>query len=169
MQRRTWLKLGIGSAAILATLGAGLVLVSPGLDKNGGLALAGRSVFSAVGGAVLQGSLPQDSRLRQIAVNAMLQRIDQLVQALPPHAQQELSQLLAILHSAAGRISLAGLSADWETASIEQIQHALQSMRMSSLGLKRQAYAALHDITAGAYFSDASTWTQLGYPGPSKI
>jgi len=27
----------------------------------------------------------------------------------------------------------------------------------------------LHDITGAAYFSDASTWSQLGYPGPVRI
>jgi hypothetical protein len=42
-------------------------------------------------------------------------------------------------------------------------------MRLSGLVLRRQAYAALHDITAAAYFSDASTWPQLGYPGPVRI
>ena len=29
-------------------------------------------------------------------------------------------------------------------------------MRLSSLALRQQAYGALHDITAGAYFSDRS-------------
>jgi hypothetical protein len=169
MQRRTWLQLGVGSAAILAIAGTGLALMSPGLDKTGGLDGAGRTVFTAVGHAVLDGSLPKDDGPRQLALNAMVQRIDRLTRALPPHAQVELSQLLAILSSTAGRVALAGLSTDWPDASVVQIQQAMQGMRVSSLDLKRQAYAALHDITGAAYFSDASTWSQLGYPGPIKI
>ena len=30
-------------------------------------------------------------------------------------------------------------------------------------------HTTLHDITAGAYFSDQATWSMLGYPGPLKI
>ncbi|UUZ69586.1 hypothetical protein LP416_09200 [Polaromonas sp. P2-4] len=65
--------------------------------------------------------------------------------------------------------ALAGLSPSWPEASIAEIQQALQGMRLSSLALRQQAYAALHDITAGAYFSDAASWSILGYPGPLKI
>ena len=89
--------------------------------------------------------------------------------ALPPHAQGELSQLLSLLASTPGRRTLAGLIQAWPLAGEADIQQALQGMRLSSLVLRRQAYAALHDITAAAYFSDASTWSQLGYPGPLRI
>jgi hypothetical protein len=102
-------------------------------------------------------------------VRDMLLRIDGLTRGLPPHAQAELSQLLALLATSGGRIGMAGLTTDWPAASIAQIQEALQSMRLSSLGLKRQAYAALHDISGAAYFSDPSTWTALGYPGPLEL
>jgi hypothetical protein len=169
MQRRTWLKLGIVSAALLAVAGGGLALVSPGLDAEGGLTDAGRSVFGAVAVAILNDSLPTDNVARQTAVRDMLLRIQRLTRGLPPHAQAELSQLLALLATSGGRIGMTGLMTDWPAASIAQIQEALQSMRLSSLGLKRQAYAALHDISGAAYFSDPSTWTALGYPGPLEL
>jgi len=92
-----------------------------------------------------------------------------LITALPHHAQTELSQLLAILGSGAGRLALAGLSMPWSTASVADVQMALQGMRLSTLVVRQQAYAALHDITAGAYFSEPTTWSVLGYPGPPKI
>jgi hypothetical protein len=169
MQRRTWLKLGIVSAAVLAVTGGGLALVSPGLDAEGRLTDAGRTVFGAVAVGILNDSLPTDNTARQTAVQGMLLRIDELTHGLPPHAQAELSQLLALLATSGGRIGMAALTTDWPAASIVQIQEALQSMRLSSLGLKRQAYAALHDISGAAYFSDPSTWTALGYPGPLEL
>jgi hypothetical protein len=169
MQRRTWLKLGIVSAAVLAVAGGGLTLVSPGLDAEGSLTAAGRGVFGAVAVAVLNDSLPTDNAARQTAVREMLLRIERITRGLPPHAQAELSQLLALLATSGGRIGMAGLTADWPTASIAQIQEALQSMRLSSSGLKRQAYAALHEISGAAYFSDPLTWTALGYPGPLEL
>lgn len=168
MQRRTLLKLGAASAAVLLVAGGTAALLQPGL-AGGALSASGREVFSAVGRAVLDKTLPSDDGARHIALNGLLARIDVLVLSLPPHAQAELSQLLALLASAPGRRTLAGLSQPWPEASVADIQHALQEMRLSRLALRQQAYAALHDITAGAYFSDPASWPLLGYPGPMKI
>eukprot|EP01139_Manchomonas_bermudensis_P021161 Amastigsp_a681197_4.p2 type:complete len:136 gc:universal Amastigsp_a681197_4:524-117(-) len=134
-----------------------------------GLGDAGREVFRAVGRAVLQASLPADAAARQLALDGLLGRIDELTLALPGHAQDELSQLLSLMASAPGRHLMAGLGHTWPVASDADIQQALQGMRLSSLALRQQAYAALHDIAAAAYFTDPSTWPQLGYPGPLKI
>jgi len=168
MQRRTLLKLGVVSAVVLAVAGGATALLSPGLHE-GKLSPAGREVFRAVGRAVLDQSLPREHAPRQDALNGLLNRMDELTVALPPHAQAELSQLLSLLASAPGRRTLAGLGAEWSLATEARIQQSLQEMRLSGLVLRRQAYAALHDITAAAYFSEVSTWPQLGYPGPVRI
>ena len=168
MQRRTLLTLGLLSSALLVVAGGTATLLQPGLQA-GVLTSTGREVFSAVGRAILDKTLPTDSAARATALIGLLDRINVLVSALPPHAQTELSQLLSLLGSSAGRNTLAGLNTPWPEAGVEQLQHALQGMRLSSLALRQQAYAALHDITAGAYFSDPSSWPLLGYPGPLKI
>ena len=165
MQRRTLLKLGATSAALLAVIGGAAALIQPGLER-GALTLAGREVFRAIGLGVLDKTLPEQAAAKEPALTALLSRIDVLISALPPHAQAELSQLLSILASGAGRRALAGLSKPWAEARTEDIQAALQDMRLSSLAVRQQAYAALHDITAGAYFSEPLTWMMLGYPGP---
>jgi hypothetical protein len=168
MQRRTLFKLGIASAALLAVAGGTLALLEPGI-RDARLSPSGRMVFSAVGRALLEGSLPASPEEQRVAMAGLLDRVDGLVAALPPHAQEELSQLLALLASAGGRRLLAGLDEDWPSAPVPAIQQALQSMRTSSVALRQQAYQALHDIVGGAYFSDATTWALLGYPGPTKI
>ena len=168
MQRRTWLKLGVVSAAVLALLGGTAALIQPGLER-GTLTATGRDVFTAVSQAVLDKTLPDEAVARQAALVALLGRIDVLISALPPHAQTEVSQLLSILGSSAGRLGLAGVGKPWLEASTTEVQAALQNMRLSSLAVRQQAYAALHDITAGAYFSDSSTWGLLGYPGPLAV
>lgn len=168
MQRRTLLKLGVLSAAVLVVAGGAAALLSPGLHE-GRLSPAGREVFKAVGRAVLDQSLPREDTPRQDALTGLLNRVDELALALPPHAQAELSQLLSLLASDPGRRALAGLGDQWSLATEARIQQSLQQMRLSGLVLRRQAYAALHDITAAAYFSDPSTWPQLGYPGPVRI
>ena len=168
MQRRTVLKLGATSAAFLAVVGGAAVWIQPGLER-GAMSAAGREVFRAVAVAVLDKTLPEQPAAKEAALAALLGRIDVLISALPPHAQAELSQLLAILATTAGRHALAGLGTPWPTASVADTQAALQDMRLSSLAVRQQAYAALHDIAAGAYFSEPSTWAQLGYPGPLAI
>ena len=168
MQRRTLLKLGMSSAAVLVIVGGAAALVQPGLT-SGVLSPQARAVFTAVGAAVLDKTLPGQAGPRQIALNGLLSRVETLVTALPLHAQSELSQLLALLGTTPGRRGLAGLSAPWAEAGVAEVQIALQDMRLSALALRQQAYAALHDITAGAYFSDPSSWAVLGYPGPLKI
>lgn len=168
MQRRTLLKLGATSAALLAVVGGTAALIQPGLER-GILTAAGRDVFRAIGLGVLDKTLPEPAPAKEIALADLLDRVDLLVTALPPHAQAELSQLLSILASGAGRRALAGLSTPWPNATTADVQAALQDMRLSSLAVRQQAYAALHDITAGAYFSEPTTWAMLGYPGPLAI
>ena len=168
MQRRTLLKLGATSAALLAIVGGTAALIQPGLER-GVLTAAGREVFRAIGLGVLDKTLPEQLVAKETALTGLLGRIDVLISALPLHAQAELSQLLSILATGAGRRALAGLGTPWPAASAIQVQAALQEMRLSSLAVRQQAYAALHDIAAGAYFSEPSTWPMLGYPGPLAI
>ena len=168
MQRRTLLKLGSTAAAVLVVVGGAVVWIEPGWER-GELGLTGREVFVAVGKAVLDKTLPAQEAAREIAIKSWLGRVGVLINALPVHAQNELSQLLALLGNPAGRRALTGLQSPWPEASVAEVQQALQAMRVSSLALRQQAYAALHDITAGAYFSDSSSWAMLGYPGPLKF
>ena len=152
----------------MALLGTAAALIQPGLVR-GALTPAGREVFRAVGLGVLDKTLPDQMAAKNAALTGLLNRCDVLISALAPHAQAELSQLLSILASSVGRRALAGLSDPWDTASPAAIQAALQDMRLSGLAVRQQAYAALHDITAGAYFSEPATWSMLGYPGPLAI
>lgn len=168
MQRRGFLKLGLASAAVLAVAGGAVALLQPGL-AGGRLTAPAREVFASAGRAVLDGSLPAEPAAQQAAVQGLLDRIDVLVAALPPHAQDELSQLLSLLATAPGRRMLAGLGTGWHEASVAQVQAALQEMRVSAVALRQQAYLALHDIANGAYFSEPATWGQLGYPGPRSV
>lgn len=168
MERRTLLKIGAISTVVLIAAGGATALLLPGV-QGGKLTSAGQDIFGSVARAILNGTLPDAPQARQKAVTGLLTRIDGLVQAFPPHVQAELSQLLGLLATGMGRRTLAGLPADWPNASVAEVQQALQSMRLSRLALRQQSYHALHDIVGAAYFSDDSTWTVLGYPGPVNI
>jgi hypothetical protein len=168
MQRRTLLQLGFGGAAVLAFAGGGLALLQPGV-RDGHLTPAARSLFAAVARAVLDGSLPIDPKGRDAAIIAHLGRLDATIAGFPPAMRSELSDLVALLSAAPGRLAVAGLGTAWPQASVPQLQAALQQMRNSSLTLRQQAYHALRDLTCAAYYADSATWPQLGYPGPTAI
>lgn len=168
MQRRSLLKLGFAASVVLGLAGGSAASWAPGLERER-LTPASREILRSVAEAVLDGSLPQAPAHRAAALAGLLDRVDLLVAGLPPHAQQELSQLLALLATGPGRRALAGLAPGWAQASTQQVQAALQVMRTSGFALRQQAYLALHDIAAGAYFSEPSTWAQMGYPGPRPV
>lgn len=168
MRRRGLLALGLVSAAVLAVGGGAVAFFEPGL-RAGRLSMRAREVFAGAARALLDGTLPRDPAGAQRELGALLDRLDALVVALPPHVQSELSQLVALLGSAAGRLALAGLREDWTGASVAQVQAALQTMRVSGVALRRQAYQALHELVSAAYFSEPATWRLLGYPGPVKL
>ncbi|AVO42788.1 hypothetical protein [Simplicispira suum] len=165
MQRRSLLKLSLVSGVVLALAGGAAVLLQPGLEQ-GRLSASARELFTSLGRAILQGTLPADAQARSRALAGMVDRMDALVANLPPTVQAELSQLVGLLCTAPGRLGLAGLVPAWADASEAQVQAALESMRFSSLTLRQQAYLALHEMVGGAYFSDESTWASVGYPGP---
>jgi hypothetical protein len=168
LQRRRFLKLGIGAVVVLAVAGGAIALVKPGL-VNGRLSAPARLLMARVGQAMLQGTLTGDAQAQQQAIEAVLQRTDSFTAGLPEPVQAELSQLLALLATAPGRRGIMGLSASWEDATTAQTSAALQAMRESGTALRIQAYQALHDIVFVPYFSGEDSWSALGYPGPIAV
>ncbi|HET9976086.1 MAG TPA: hypothetical protein VFQ20_01505 [Burkholderiaceae bacterium] len=173
MQRRTLLGMGIAGSAVLAVAGGGAWLLRASRAwRDGRLLPDGQRVLRAVARGVLDGSLPDGVRApgaQAAALDAHLVRMQASLAALSPAAQREVDELLTLLATAPGRVALATLAPAWEDASVHDIQQALQSMRFSSIALRRQAYQALRDLTHVAFFADPSTWARLGYPGPLRI
>lgn len=168
MRRRGLLKLGLASAALLAVAGGSAMLLRPAMEA-GRFTPSARKLLQALGAAMLDGSLPPQPAKANEALTEMVQRLEQLVAALPAATRQELQQLLALLQALAGRRLIAGVEDDWELVSVARVQQALQSMRLSRLTLRRQAYQALHDLVAAAYYSEPATWSAVGYPGPIRL
>lgn len=168
MNRRRWLKLGLGSAAVLALGGGWVAYIEPGW-QNGRFSPAAEQVWCACAKALLAGSLPTGENAQVQALGGLMQRLTDAVAALPAHAQAELSELLALLGTAGGRQWVGGVAVPWAQASVADVQAGLQDMRFSRISLRQQAYLALHDLVGAAYFSSPQTWTVLGYPGPRDL
>jgi hypothetical protein len=168
VERRTLLRVGAGAAVVLAVAGGGIAYWRPGVSK-GRLSDSGRRIFRTVGNALLDGSLPAEAAARETALTQWLQRLDDTIAALPKALRDELAQLLALLNTTPGRRWLTGLGDDWSSASVPQIQAALQLMRVAPSQVRQQAYHALHELASASYFAAPSTWRLMGYPGPTDI
>jgi hypothetical protein len=168
LRRRSFLKLGIGSAVVLAVAGGTVAMLKPGL-VDGKLSPSAREAMGKIGQAMLAGLLPSEPAALQAATEAILQRADVFLAGLPVHVLEELGQLLSLLTSAAGRRLLVGLPESWAEATVAQTSTALQSMRESGMALRIQAYQGLHDIVFAPYFSGEESWQAIGYPGPRAV
>ena len=168
MQRRTLLTVGIIAGTLLALAGGTLALLAPG-RKNGQLTEAGRQVFAGVAQAVLGSSLPSEPAARAQVLAGHLSRIEQTIAGMPPAVQAEVDELVTIAASVPGRMALVGLSADWSTATVQQVTEALQAMRDSSLTLRQQAYQGLRELTNAAFFADPAAWAAMGYTGQRSL
>jgi len=168
LRRRSFLKLGIGSAIVLAVAGGTIALTKPGLI-DGKLSPSARLVLTRVAQAMLAGTLPAEPDRQKLSLDALLQRTDAFLVGLPVHVLAELDQLLGLLASAPGRRWLVGLSASWEDATATETYGALKSMLASGTELRIQACQGLHDLVMVPYFSGEESWAVLGYPGPSPV
>jgi hypothetical protein len=168
LRRRTLLKLGIGSAIVLAVAGGTVAMMKPGLI-DGKLSPSARLVMTRVAQAMLLGTLPADPGSQKLALDALLQRTDAFLVGLPTHVLAELDQLLGLLASAPGRRWLVGLSASWQDATPAETYAALKSMLGSGTDLRIQACQGLHDLVMAPYFSGEESWAVLGYPGPVAV
>ncbi len=154
---------------VLAAAGAGVVLTtSPGFAQ-GKLSAGAGEVCKAIARAVLDGRLPDDPTQLATVLDAYLKRLEVAIASFPSAVQGEISELLTLLSTTPGRMSLAGVLRPWSWASVEDVQSGLASMRRSALSLRLQAYHALRDLTHAAWYADETRWAEMGYPGPTEF
>jgi hypothetical protein len=166
--RRTLLRFGVTGALLLAAAGAarGQNEYRPA-DGSGTLQVlreADREVLAAITPAILAGTAATGSSLA-----AAIGSIDRAVAGLPPHLQEEVGQLLALLASWPGRRWVAGVVAPWREASVAEVSAFLERWRFSRWALLQQGYHALHDLVLAAWYARPGSWAAIGYPGPPEV
>ena len=166
--RRGFLKFGLAGALLLAVAGAGRA--QPGYRAAGGsdtlevLREADREVLAAITPAILAGTGAAGPDLA-----AAIGSIDRAVAGLPPHLQEEVRQLLALLASWSGRRWVAGVDSLWREASVAEVSAFLERWRFSRWALLQQGYHALHDLVLAAWYARPDSWAAIGYPGPPEV
>lgn len=171
--RRTFIKTGIGGAALLALAAA----FHRQLDRAGKQALVAGNpldrslppVVRALAPVMLQGVFPHAGPARAAALERIVRDVAAAVAALGASAQQEVGELFALLAFPPTRIAVAGVASPWETAAGGEIEAFLCSWQHSRIDLLVTGYQALHDLVLGAWYADPQSWAAIGYPGPPSL
>lgn len=164
MQRRGLLKLGIASAVVLGVVGGVAATWKPGWVKDR-LSPEGRLAMGALARALLADALPPDAA----TLNRHLDAFEALVASLQPAVRDELALLLSLTTNGAGRLGLFGHRTALHELPIDTLRRALQSMRLSGVSLRQQAYFGLRELHCGVRYAQPEAWALLGYPGPITV
>ena len=166
--RRTFLKAGLLAAAVLAAGGGWYRHTHPAPPRGFVLDGEARAALDAIVAAILSGALPDAPADPARAIAATTARVHQTILGLPLSAQQEVQDLFGLLAIGPARRLLTGIPDGWAAAQEADIAAFLQDWRVHRLSLLRTAYAALHDLVLGAWYSEPAHWDAIGYPGPLK-
>lgn len=166
-KRRWFLKTALATGAVLGAFG-GWTYWNRGIS-NGVLTPQGRDIFKAIALAVLSNVLPADKAQRNAKLEHHLTRLDEVIQSMPTSSQLELAALLGSLANAPTRWLLTGLNKPWLEASPQEINQALDTMRLHSQIPQLVSYHVLRDVTCLAFFSTPDNWSIAGYPGPLDL
>jgi hypothetical protein len=170
--RRRFLKTSIAGVAVLAgssfLVRRSLAATSPEASPYVWLESVDALIVRRLAPVLLSGALP-DGKTRGRALDEIVFGFDLAVSYFPPAVRAEIRQLFDLLRNPVTRVLLAGVLASWENATPAQIGHFLNRWQHSRFLLLRSAYAALHDLTAGAWYGNPRSWPRTGYPGPPRL
>ena len=161
----------VGVAGAIAT-GAALVLprmkASNVAPKGSALAQQHANILRVVAAAVLGSALPTDAASREVELSRVVTAVGALIDNLPASTRREVADLFGLLALKPARMML-GFNGNWEASEAPAVEQWLLALRDSSIGLKQQAYFALHDMVLGSFYAAPKTWLSTGYPGPPKL
>ncbi len=169
-----WSRRRVIYVGVAGALAAGAALVLPSLGSTGaapsGVTLAAEhgDMLRAVAQALLGSALPIEADARHLALARVVNATGALISNLAPATRKEIADLFGLLALKPAR-ALLGYSGDWVGADVPAVTTFLAGLRDSSIGLKQQAYFALHDLLLGSFYADPSTWAATGYPGPPQL
>ena len=169
-----WSRRRVIFVGVAGAVAASAALVLPRRGSSGaarsGVALVSEhaDMLRVVTQALLGSALPTGADARNRELTRVLTATGELIANLPPSTRKEIADLFGLLALKSARVLL-GYSGDWVAADIPTVTAFLAGLRDSSIGLKQQAYFALHDLLIGSFYAEPSTWTTTGYPGPPKL
>jgi len=166
LERRTFLKIGLSGAAMLAVGGIGLGIRSSVLVEPSGplhcLTPRQYSIFSAIADCIIS---PTEA-MPQIQDLGVVEQIDDMLRHVHPADRGQILQVLALLENALSGFILDGRFQTFTATSREARVRILEGWRTSRLSVKQQAFVALHGLCVAAYWGHPDAYIFAGYSGP---
>ena len=167
--RRSFLKLGVAGAIVLAAGGAVYRLAyAPTPAQRFVPDAAAATLLAALIPSMLGPVLPTDPAARASAIEQTVGQVGAAIAGLPLASQKQVRDLFGMLSLAPVRRLLAGVAGGWERAAPADVDAFLQRWRRHRLRTPQTAYHALHDLIIGAWYAQPANWAAIGYPGPIK-
>ena len=185
MDRRSFLRTGMGGALFLGTVSAtaglsGCATTPAGQaysqvegDLNSGynfgfLTNDDIELFEALLPALVGPALPEAPEKRRVYIAETIQRIDAGIVQFGPANQKELRGLFDLLNFGFTRVTVARVWPSWKNADTATVDAFLERWRTSSIGLFNNGYIALTKISNVAFYGHQDHWHVSGYPGPPQ-
>jgi hypothetical protein len=159
---------------VVGVIAAGAVVVLPRMAASGaaprgtGLVTVHGEMLRVVASAVLGSALPTDPTARTTELSRVVTAMGELIDNFPASTRNEVADLFGLLSLKPAR-ALLGFGGNWQLDEAPAVAQFLAALRESSIGLKQQAYFALHDMVLGSFYAEPGTWGPTGYPGPPMI
>jgi hypothetical protein len=163
MERRSFMKIGLLGAAVLAVAGGGLALwpgdssarpTKPLLSISAG----NFPVLVAVAARVCQGTTAQPVQVAHA--------VDAALSFTFPEARRDMDRVLGLLENALPGLLLRGSPRPFTLLDEAAQDRALFAWRDSSVGLLRGAYHALRKLCLAAHYATPGSWPEVDYGGP---
>jgi hypothetical protein len=164
MQRRLFLRVGVGGALVVGGAVTALVL-RPGdtsVRPKRPLHVLPERVFPvlvAVAARVLRGTSGSPLEIAH--------RIDETLRFAPPRAGRDLAMGLSLLENALGGVLVRGSATPFTLLDEGGQDAAFGAWRDSGLVELRGAYHALRKLCLAAHYASVDCFAEVSYPGPS--
>lgn len=184
LNRRSFLKTGLGGAIFLGTVSATAGLSGCSSTPAGRVSAVGTrmdasyefrfltsddiQLFEALLPAIIGPGLPEQPQARRMAIAGTIERIDAGIHNFGPANQKELRRLFDLLNFGLTRVTIARVWSSWPKVTAEEADAFLERWRTSGIGLFNNGYIALTKISNVALYGYEDFWHLSGYPGPPK-
>jgi hypothetical protein len=170
MQRRTFLKVGVGGALLLA--GAGFIASQRDRSIPDGFKWIDRESLKflyAVIPVILDGTLPTDQAARAVAIADTVESWDRAISGMTPSVQGEIKDLFGLVTNPLTRGAATGVWNDWDNADSATVTAFLNRWRHSKISLMRAGYQAINQLTLASWYGNPLAWGHLGYIPPNPL
>lgn len=99
-------------------------------------------------------------------IEDVIKDVDIAISQLSLPTQDDLKTLLGLLSFRPTRYIITGVWSNWDEASYETLDGAMDGWSAAKLNIWRSAYDGIRKLVLASWYSNHLSWSMIGYPGP---